>query len=93
MVLRTTVEQADGPVPVTILALDGELDASSYERVIDTVRADLRRRWSQAADGPDRPGVHLELRPRGDAFQPAADAGRGAARPGAGLGRPARDRE
>jgi anti-anti-sigma factor len=38
MALRTTVEQAEGPVPVTILALDGELDASSYERVIDTVR-------------------------------------------------------
>ncbi len=38
MVLRTTVEQAEGPVPVTILALDGELDGSSFERVIDTVR-------------------------------------------------------
>lgn len=38
MVLQTTVEQAEGPVPVTILALNGELDASSYERVIDTVR-------------------------------------------------------
>ncbi len=38
MVLRTTVEQAEGPEPVTILALDGELDASAYERVIDTVR-------------------------------------------------------
>ena len=38
MVLRTTVEQTEGPVPVTILALDGELDGSSYERVIDAVR-------------------------------------------------------
>jgi anti-anti-sigma factor len=38
MVLQTTVEQAEGPVPVTIVVLDGELDASSYERVIDTVR-------------------------------------------------------
>jgi anti-anti-sigma factor len=38
MVLRTTVEQAESPVPVTILVLDGELDASSYEHVIDAVR-------------------------------------------------------
>jgi anti-anti-sigma factor len=38
MVLRTTVEQTEDPVPVTILALDGELDGSSYERVIDAVR-------------------------------------------------------
>jgi anti-anti-sigma factor len=38
MVLQTTVEQAEGPEPVTILVLDGELDASSYEHVIDTVR-------------------------------------------------------
>lgn len=38
MVLQTTVEQADGPVPVTILVLDGELDASSFEHVIDSVR-------------------------------------------------------
>jgi anti-anti-sigma factor len=38
MALQTTVEQADGRVPVTIVALDGELDATSYEGVIDTVR-------------------------------------------------------
>jgi hypothetical protein len=38
MTLRITVEQAEGPLPVTILVLDGELDASSYEHVIDAVR-------------------------------------------------------
>ncbi len=38
MVLQTTVEQVEGPVPITIIALDGELDGSSYERVIDAVR-------------------------------------------------------
>lgn len=38
MALQTTVEQAEGRVPVTILGLDGELDASSYEHVIETVR-------------------------------------------------------
>lgn len=38
MALQTTVEQAEARVPVTIVSLDGELDASSYEHVIDTVR-------------------------------------------------------
>jgi anti-anti-sigma factor len=38
VVLQTTVEQAQARVPVTIVALDGELDASSFEQVIDTVR-------------------------------------------------------
>ncbi len=38
MALQTTVEQAETRVPVTIVALDGELDASSFEQVIDTVR-------------------------------------------------------
>jgi serine/threonine-protein kinase RsbW len=38
MALQTTVERVDGPNPVTILALDGELDAASYEQVIETVR-------------------------------------------------------
>lgn len=38
MALQTTVEKAEGRVPVTIVALDGELDASSYEHVIATVR-------------------------------------------------------
>jgi anti-anti-sigma factor len=38
MALRTAVEQVDGGVPVTVLTLEGELDASSYEGVIETVR-------------------------------------------------------
>ncbi len=38
MALQTTVEQAEGRVPVTIVTLDGELDGSSYEGVIETVR-------------------------------------------------------
>jgi anti-anti-sigma factor len=38
VVLQTTVEQAEARVPVTIVSLDGELDASSFEQVIDTVR-------------------------------------------------------
>lgn len=38
MALQTAVEQVDRGVPVTVLSLVGELDASSYEGVIDTVR-------------------------------------------------------
>lgn len=38
MALQTTVEQAQGRVPVTVVALEGELDATSFEGVIETVR-------------------------------------------------------
>jgi|SRR3954447_15193925 len=38
MALQTTVERVDGRVPTTILALDGELDASNYESLIEEVR-------------------------------------------------------
>jgi len=38
MSLTTTTEEVDGRVPITVLALEGELDASNYERVIDDVR-------------------------------------------------------
>jgi anti-anti-sigma regulatory factor len=38
MALQTTVERVDGRVPITVLAFDGELDASNFERVIDEVR-------------------------------------------------------
>jgi anti-anti-sigma factor len=38
MALETTVEQASGRVPITIVALDGELDASNFTALIDTVR-------------------------------------------------------
>ena len=37
MALQTTVEQAEGQVPITIVALAGELDATSYEGVIEAV--------------------------------------------------------
>ena len=40
MALQTTVEHVEGPVPVTIAALDGELDAASFEQVIDTIRGE-----------------------------------------------------
>ena len=38
MALQTTVEQVDGQVPVAIVRLDGELDASNFEALIDEVR-------------------------------------------------------
>lgn len=38
MALETTVEQATGRVPITVLALDGELDASNFMALIDQVR-------------------------------------------------------
>jgi anti-anti-sigma factor len=38
MSLETTVEHVEGRVPITILALDGELDASNFEALIDEVR-------------------------------------------------------
>ena len=38
MALESTVDQAEGRVPITILTLAGELDGSTYQRVIDTVQ-------------------------------------------------------
>lgn len=38
MTLETTIEQFEGRVPITIVALDGELDATNFEALIDTVR-------------------------------------------------------
>jgi anti-anti-sigma factor len=38
MALDTTVEQASGRVPITVLALDGELDASNFTELIEQVR-------------------------------------------------------
>jgi anti-anti-sigma factor len=38
MALQTSVEQLDGPTPVTVVTLDGELDGASFEGVIDMVR-------------------------------------------------------
>lgn len=37
MALTTSVEAAAGRVPITIVSLDGELDASNFERLIDEV--------------------------------------------------------
>ena len=39
MALTTSTETVDGPVPITVIALDGELDASNFERFVDEVRA------------------------------------------------------
>jgi anti-anti-sigma factor len=38
MALQTTVARVEARVPVTVVALDGELDASTYEHLIDDVR-------------------------------------------------------
>jgi anti-anti-sigma factor len=39
MALETSVEQVAGRVPITVVALDGELDASNYTGLIETVAA------------------------------------------------------
>jgi anti-anti-sigma factor len=38
MALETTIEEATGRVPVTVLALSGELDASNFGELIETTR-------------------------------------------------------
>ena len=38
MSMDTTVEQVEGAVPITILALNGELDASNFRELIDMVK-------------------------------------------------------
>jgi anti-anti-sigma regulatory factor len=38
MAILTRVERVDAGVPVTVMALDGELDASNYLRLVDDVR-------------------------------------------------------
>jgi anti-anti-sigma factor len=38
MALETSVEQAMGRVPITVLTLDGELDASNFTALVETVR-------------------------------------------------------
>jgi anti-anti-sigma regulatory factor len=37
MALTTTTEEVAGRVPITVVTLDGELDASNFERLIDDV--------------------------------------------------------
>jgi len=39
MALETTAENVEGRVPITILALDGEVDASNFASIIDEVGA------------------------------------------------------
>ena len=38
MALTTTTEEVAGRVPITVVTLEGELDASNFERLIDDVR-------------------------------------------------------
>ena len=38
MSMESTIEQVDGAAAITILALDGELDASNFQDLIDTVK-------------------------------------------------------
>lgn len=38
MALETTIEQATARVPVTIISLDGELDASNFNELIEATR-------------------------------------------------------
>lgn len=38
MSLTTSTEEVSGRVPITVLTLEGELDASNFERLIDEVR-------------------------------------------------------
>jgi anti-anti-sigma factor len=47
MAMTIDVERIDGSPPVAVVALDGELDASNYERVIEVVRG----AWDGGARG------------------------------------------
>lgn len=47
MALTIDVDQVGGSPSITVVALDGELDASNYERVIDVVR----QAYAQGARG------------------------------------------
>ena len=38
MALTTSIESVDAGVPLTVLTLDGELDASNFERLVEEVR-------------------------------------------------------
>ena len=38
MSLDTTTDEVEGRIPITVVALDGELDASNFEALIDRVR-------------------------------------------------------
>jgi len=38
MAMQTTIERVDAHVPITVMTLSGELDASNYLRLVDDVR-------------------------------------------------------
>jgi anti-sigma B factor antagonist len=38
MAMETTIERIEGPIPVTVVSLAGELDASNFEALIEAVR-------------------------------------------------------
>lgn len=38
MALETTIEQATGRIPITVMVLKGELDASNFNELIETAR-------------------------------------------------------
>jgi anti-anti-sigma factor len=38
MAMQTTIERIDAPVPITVMTLAGELDASNYLKLVDDVR-------------------------------------------------------
>src|SRR3954467_5988259 len=97
MALQTTVEQVEGPTPVTVVALDGELDGATYEGVIDTIRglyaAGTRKLLLDLSDlsfisSSGLVAIHSAMRlMRGG----GREGGRGPARHGAGLGGAPRD--
>jgi anti-anti-sigma factor len=38
MAMQTTIERVDAPLPITVMTLAGELDASNYLKLVDDVR-------------------------------------------------------
>ena len=91
MAMTIDVEHLGGDPPVTVVALDGELDASNYEQVIEVVRDAYAARRARPRARSRRPDVHGQLRPVRAALGGADHARRDAAGPGGGLGRAARD--
>ena len=93
MALTTSVEAAAGRVPITIVSLDGELDASNFERLVDEMGAAVCRRDPQPPARSDEPDLPGELRSRRAQLDRADHARPAADRPGVGLGRAPRARQ
>ena len=89
MALTTTTEEVAGQVPITVLALDGELDASNFERLIVEVQRALRPRHAQPARRPERAHVPRQLGARRAPLDRADPPWRASGRPRVGLGRAA----